>query len=90
MVENYRRWVRVWRARLDRARVGEVWESTGPMGTFYYNPLFHGDDLVFLAGGSGVTTSPVRWSATSSVGPPLSVQVITALLEANASTVTRP
>ena len=40
---------------LDHARVGEAAESTGPMGTFHYNPLFHGDDLVFLAGGSGVT-----------------------------------
>lgn len=28
--------------------------TTGPMGTFYYNPLFHGDDVVFIAGGSGV------------------------------------
>jgi glycine betaine catabolism B len=24
------------------------------MGTFHHNPLFHGDDVVFLAGGSGV------------------------------------
>lgn len=24
------------------------------MGTFHYNPLFHGDELVFLAGGSGI------------------------------------
>ncbi|MEP2715221.1 2Fe-2S iron-sulfur cluster-binding protein [Pseudophaeobacter sp.] len=28
--------------------------STGPMGSFYVNPIHHGDDLVFLAGGSGV------------------------------------
>ena len=37
---------------LEEINVGE---SSGPAGTFYYNPLFHGDDLVFLAGGSGIT-----------------------------------
>lgn len=39
---------------LDNVSVGQQFQSTGPMGTFYYNPLFHGKDLVFLAGGSGV------------------------------------
>ncbi len=34
---------------------GTKLESTSPAGQFYYNPLFHGDDLVFLAGGSGIT-----------------------------------
>jgi len=40
---------------LDRIHPGQELESTGPMGNFFYNPLFHGNDLVFLAGGSGVT-----------------------------------
>jgi len=40
---------------LDHASAGQTSESTGPMGNFYYNPLYHGDDLVFLAGGSGIT-----------------------------------
>lgn len=40
---------------LDRARVGDCFESTGPVGDFTYNPLFHGSALVFLAGGSGIT-----------------------------------
>lgn len=40
---------------LDQVKVGDVLESTGPAGQFYYNPLIHGKDLVFLAGGSGVT-----------------------------------
>jgi ferredoxin-NADP reductase len=35
---------------LDKTAVGDVFESSGPAGHFYYNPLFHGDDLVFLAG----------------------------------------
>lgn len=47
---------------LDRVKVGDRLESTGPAGHLYYNPLFHGQDLVFLAGGSGVTpfTSMIR------------------------------
>jgi ferredoxin-NADP reductase len=37
----------------DDVTVGQEFSATSPMGTFYHNPLFHGDDLVFLAGGSG-------------------------------------
>jgi len=40
---------------LDQCRPGDHLESSGPAGHFYYNPLFHGQDLLFLAGGSGVT-----------------------------------
>lgn len=43
---------------LDDVKAGDRFQSTGPMGTFYHNPLFHGDDLVFLAGGSGI--APAR------------------------------
>ena len=43
---------------LNEVKVGDHFQSTGPMGTFYHNPLFHGDDLVFLAGGSGI--APAR------------------------------
>ncbi|MGD0705387.1 MAG: FAD-binding oxidoreductase [Trebonia sp.] len=39
-------------------RPGDVFSSTGPMGEFFRNPLFHGDRLMFLAGGSGV--APAR------------------------------
>lgn len=35
--------------------VSDVLESSGPAGGFYHEPLIHSDDLVFLAGGSGVT-----------------------------------
>ena len=34
---------------------GDIFSSTSPMGEFFHNPLFHGDRLMFLAGGSGVT-----------------------------------
>lgn len=40
---------------LDQCQPGNYLESSGPAGNFYYNPLFHGQELVFLAGGSGVT-----------------------------------
>jgi ferredoxin-NADP reductase len=40
---------------LDRVKVGDVLESTGPAGSFYHEPLMDTDDLVFLAGGSGIT-----------------------------------
>lgn len=33
---------------------GDRLVSSGPIGAFHHNPLFHGDDVVFLAGGSGV------------------------------------
>ncbi|MFG2181547.1 FAD-binding oxidoreductase [Streptomyces abikoensis] len=38
----------------DTVKAGDTLVTTGPMGTFHHNPLFHGDDVVFLAGGSGV------------------------------------
>lgn len=40
---------------LETVKVGDRLESTGPSGNFFYNPLFHGNDLAFLAGGSGIT-----------------------------------
>jgi ferredoxin-NADP reductase len=40
---------------LHEVRVGDEFESTGPAGHFYHEPLIDGNDLVFLAGGSGVT-----------------------------------
>jgi len=40
---------------LEAVKAGDRFESTAPTGNFYYNPLFHGNDLVFLAGGSGIT-----------------------------------
>ena len=56
------------------------------------------DDRVLLqcqvlgaeAAGVAAVTRPVSPSVTSSVGPPLSAQVTTALREAKASTVTKP
>ncbi|MBW1780945.1 MAG: 2Fe-2S iron-sulfur cluster binding domain-containing protein [Deltaproteobacteria bacterium] len=40
---------------LDEVSRGDLLESSGPSGHFYFNPLFHDRTMVCLAGGSGVT-----------------------------------
>ena len=45
----------VTRYLLNELQVGDELKSTGPQGHFYYEPLIDGKDLVFLAGGSGIT-----------------------------------
>jgi ferredoxin-NADP reductase len=40
---------------LHEVQVGDELETTGPEGSFYHEPLIDGADLVFLAGGSGIT-----------------------------------
>jgi len=39
----------------DHAHVGDTFEVTEPLGSLYYNQLFHRDELVFIAGGCGIT-----------------------------------
>ena len=39
----------------ENAKVGDIVEATEPMGNLFYNPLFHGNNLVFIAGGCGIT-----------------------------------
>jgi len=43
---------------LDAIKLGDLLISSGPMGTFYHNPLFPAKELVFIAGGSGI--APAR------------------------------
>ena len=40
---------------LENFKVGDIVETTEPMGNLFYNPLFHGNNLVFIAGGCGIT-----------------------------------
>lgn len=40
---------------LDTLQVGDHLTSSAPDGCFVYNPLLHGQRLVFIAGGSGIT-----------------------------------
>lgn len=60
---------------LNQVQEGEELESTGPGGNFYHEPLIDGQDLVFLAGGSGITPfmSIIRdaLSSAQTTPPPL-------------------
>jgi ferredoxin-NADP reductase len=40
---------------LDRVEPGDVLESSGPVGEFYHNPIFHKKTMVCIAGGCGIT-----------------------------------
>lgn len=40
---------------LDAVSVGDRLEASGPAGQFIHNPVFHGDTMICLAGGSGIT-----------------------------------
>ena len=39
----------------NKSKAGDILECTEPLGTFYHNSIFHGDNLVFIAGGCGIT-----------------------------------
>jgi len=39
----------------ENIKIGDILEATEPLGNLYYNRLFHGINLVFIAGGSGCT-----------------------------------
>jgi ferredoxin-NADP reductase len=40
---------------IDELKEGDEVETSGPAGSFYHEALIDGNDLVFLAGGSGIT-----------------------------------
>jgi phytoene dehydrogenase-like protein/ferredoxin-NADP reductase len=56
---------------LDEVKVGDRFESTGPFGSLYYEPLMDTGDLVFMAGGSGITpfASIIREAAEKGSSP---------------------
>lgn len=39
----------------NKAKVGDLFEATEPIGNLYYNRIFHGNNLVLIAGGCGIT-----------------------------------
>lgn len=61
---------------LDRVKEGDTFQSTGPSGSFYYEPSLDGSELVFLAGGSGVTPfmSIIRETANKKL--PVTIQLL--------------
>jgi ferredoxin-NADP reductase len=40
---------------MDRVKTGDRLRSAGPQGNFHFNPLYHGQHMVCIAGGSGIT-----------------------------------
>jgi glycine betaine catabolism B len=61
---------------VDNTQVGQLFQSTGPMGTFHYNPLFHGENLVFLAGGSGIAPAMSMIRYTLETRKPIRFHII--------------
>jgi len=61
---------------LQRIEPGDELVSSGPLGHFHHEPLIDGDDLVFLAGGCGITpfTSIIR--EQQQLGWPLRVTLL--------------
>ena len=55
---------------LDELNPGDRLCSSSPSGNFHYNPLFHGNKLAFIAGGSGITPfmSMIRELADKNLG----------------------
>lgn len=61
---------------LDDVEMDQVFESTGPMGSFHHNPLFHGFDLVFIAGGSGIAPAMSMLKAMLASSEPFRYHII--------------
>ncbi len=40
---------------LDKVKPGDVIQTSGPQGFFYYNPVIHEKKVICIAGGSGIT-----------------------------------
>ncbi len=61
---------------LDSIKTGDVLESTGPNGSFYYEPLMDTGELVFLAGGSGITPFASIIREVAAAGLPLELHLV--------------
>jgi phytoene dehydrogenase-like protein/ferredoxin-NADP reductase len=61
---------------LDEVKGGDVLETTGPSGSFYHEPLTDGNELVFLAGGSGITPFASMIREIVEKGLPLRVHML--------------
>ncbi len=60
----------------ENAKVGDIFEVTEPLGNLYYNPIFHGKDLVYIAGGCGITPFISMLRDISERAIPLNVSLI--------------
>ncbi|MHA2429958.1 MAG: flavin reductase family protein [Promethearchaeota archaeon] len=60
----------------ENSKVGDIFEITEPLGNLYYNPLFHGKDLVYIAGGCGITPLISMLRDISERAIPLNISLI--------------
>ena len=60
----------------NHARVGDLYEATEPLGNLFYNSLFHGENLVFIAGGCGITPFISMLREISEKALPLNISLI--------------
>ncbi|MGB5912095.1 MAG: iron-sulfur cluster-binding domain-containing protein [Promethearchaeia archaeon] len=60
----------------ENVKVGDIFEVTEPLGSLYYNPIFHGKDLVYIAGGCGITPFISMLRNISEKAMPLNVSLI--------------
>ncbi|MFX1235568.1 MAG: flavin reductase family protein [Promethearchaeota archaeon] len=60
----------------ESAKIGDIYEATEPLGNLFYNPLFHGDHLVFIAGGCGITPFISMLRDISEKALPLNISLI--------------
>ena len=61
---------------LSKVKVGQVFETSGPAGGFYHEPLIDGKDLVFIAGGSGITPFMSILRRMDRTGWPLNITLL--------------
>ncbi len=60
----------------ENAKVGDIFEVTEPLGNLSYNSMFHGKDLVYIAGGCGITPFISMLRDISERAIPLNVSLI--------------
>ncbi|MFX1588507.1 MAG: flavin reductase family protein [Promethearchaeota archaeon] len=60
----------------ENAKVGDIFEVTEPLGNLYYNSMFHGKDLVYIAGGCGITPFISMLRDISERAIPLNISLI--------------
>ena len=61
---------------LQDLAVGDELTSSGPLGHFYHEPLIDGEDLVFMAGGSGITPFMSIIRQQQELGWPLAITLL--------------
>ncbi len=61
---------------LEAVQIGDSFETTGPAGALYHEPLIDGKELVLIAGGSGITPFMSILRAQAAKGWPLRIWLI--------------